>query len=111
MLIQKKSPLAASDVALVRLPSGEEIIGRVKTITDGRIVLTHTLRLLMQMGANGAGITLAPFMLGADPEAEIEIDTLKLAVAPMKAGKEIGNHYRSETSSIVTPPQSGLIRP
>lgn len=111
MLISNKKPLGVGDVALVRLPSGEEIIGRVRTSDLATLTLTHTLRIMIQMGPQGAAVTLLPFMAGADLEAEIAINTTMLAVAPVTPGKDMHDEYLRQTSAIAMPPKGGLLVP
>jgi hypothetical protein len=66
MLIEKKE-LSVNDVAVIRLVTGEELVGKVVAVSANDITITKPVILQMQMiSAKEAGIGFAPFMVGAD---------------------------------------------
>lgn len=109
MLIQKKD-LSINDVAVIRLITGEELVGKVTAVSATDITITKPVILQMQMiNPKEAGIGFAPFMVGAEEAGHYTFPHDKLVLLPMKARQDIATNYLKATTSLQMPSNPGLI--
>jgi hypothetical protein len=113
MLIEKKE-LSVNDVAVIRLVTGEELVGKVVAASASDITITKPVILQMQMiNPKEAGIGFAPFMVGAEEAGRYTFPHDKLVLLPMKARQDIAINYLKATTGLTMPPgantASGLI--
>lgn len=103
MLITKK--YSANDIVAIKLNSGEEILTKIVEIKeDGTIVATKAFTMVLMQGAQGQGaVTFAPFMLGADDDAKIELSKDKFIVI-VKARADAAAQYIQATTGLEMPP-------
>jgi hypothetical protein len=107
MLIEKKE-LSINEVAVLRLVTGEELVGKVVATSANDITITKPVILQMQMiSAKEAGIGFAPFMVGAEEAGRYTFPHEKLVLLPMKARKDIANNYLKATTGLEMPPGAG----
>ncbi|RYF08874.1 MAG: hypothetical protein EOO77_24855, partial [Oxalobacteraceae bacterium] len=63
MLFENTDKISIGDITSVRLTSGEELVGKVISISDRSLTLTKPIHILAGMQPNGSiGIQFAPFM-------------------------------------------------
>lgn len=113
MLIPKiQQQVEIGDIAVFRLTSGEELIGKVTSHSADAITLTKPIVIQMQMvGPQQADVGIAPFMIGAEEDGNFTFPKTALTVVPIKARAEIVNTYLRATSPIEIPQTSGLLVP
>jgi len=118
MLEIKATKLSAGEVAVIKLISGEEIIGRVKNIGSaindtGEITLTKVGTIGLQQNPQNGQVTVAmgPYMVGADSDGDFTFTADKYIVV-MPAAKQAADMYTQQTSGILpatkTPDLSGI---
>jgi hypothetical protein len=99
MLIQKKT-VSAGDIVSLRLVSGEEVVAKLKELTDKSVVLTKPVSAQLVMNAPGqGGVVLMPFMLTIDEKTDIEVG-LEKVVAMALSRKEAKDQYITQTSGL-----------
>ena len=95
-----------NDFVVVKLISGEEVIGKVVEETDKHIVLSKPRVLIVQQTEAGPTAGLAPFLQLSSPDADIPF--LKTAVtAVVEMMKEVRDDYMQVTSPLIQSPASG----
>jgi len=100
MLITKK--YSENDIVAIKLNSGEEIITRIVEIkNDGTIIATKAFTMVLMQGAGQ--VAFAPFMLGAEDDAKIELTRDKF-IAIVKARADAAAQYMQATTSLEMPP-------
>ncbi len=95
-------------IVIVKLVTGEEVIGQVvkKKCTDETLVLDKARTLVMQQGDGGqVGLGMMPFMASADnPETEtecaVEIDASFIMAKPVEIPKVLEDAYLRTTSKL-----------
>jgi hypothetical protein len=109
MLIEKKS-VNTGEAVVLRLVTGEEIIGKLVEQTGMVIILYRPQIVHVQFTQSGAaGVALIPLMVSADNDDRVEIPVDRILVQPLKPKRELADEYQRQTSSIVTPPSNKLI--
>ena len=105
MLIEKK--LSVGDVVSLKLLSGEELIGKLKSM--GETILVVSKPLVITIGAvpgpNGTvqhGLQLVPFMFGLNDSDDVTI-SLANVITRVKTRDEIKQAYIKETTGIEAP--------
>lgn len=101
MLEIKSNTLKIGDVAVLKLITGEEVIGRVNKIGVVTITLTKVGTLLPVQSAQGVSIAMQPYMFGVDSNADFTFAVDKYVIA-MPAIKQAADMYLQQTSSIKT---------
>jgi len=98
-----------SDVKIVRLQTGEDVIAKLDKDTTGNYNFEKPFVIIPTQSAPGKPVQLmmTPYMPYADD------DTITIAmdkvVTTVKPKKEILASYQQNTSSILTPGKGGLI--
>lgn len=103
MLITKK--YGANDIVAIKLNSGEEILTKIIEIKDdGTIIATKAFTMVLMQGPSGQGaVSFAPFMIGAEDDAKIELTKDKFIVI-VKARADAAAQYIQATTGIEMPP-------
>lgn len=115
MLISKNAP-AVGDVTVLRLTSGEEVVGKVVETNLGAITITKPVVLIAQMVQMGPGqppqaqLQFAPFMVGAEEADSFSFAKDRLTVAPLKARQDIASNYLQATTGLAMPAKPGLLK-
>lgn len=111
MLIDK--PFVINDIVALKLITQEEIVAKIVEADSKRIVLHKpmTITLGMDERTMKPGIQMLPFfLLGADPDARITIESDHI-VAKAHANADIKKNYMSATSSLTIPGNtSGILK-
>ena len=98
MLINKQTQLSEDKIFGFKLLSGEEIIGRVGSISDTDV----TVHAPHQLAANEQGVGLAPFIGMIHDDADpVFLRTNILAI--FEPNTQFVKAYESATSVILTP--------
>lgn len=104
MLINKKPD--ANSVMLIRLTTGEEVIGRIKdSQDDNHITVTKPYMIAIQPGPDGKPVLMMmPYLMLSD---ETEVVFLRSAVVcqPYGANKQVSDEYIKKTSGIAVASQ------
>ena len=92
-----------ADVRIVRLITGEDVIGKIEKDTVGNYTLTKSFAIIPTQSAPGQPVQLmmTPYMPFADEET-ISISADKV-VTNVRPKKDILNSYQANTSKILTP--------
>lgn len=109
MLLEKK--LAKDDVVVVRLTTGEELIGKAVSVpTDtGTLEVSKPLILGMQQNQQGeVGLGFGPFMFGLSDDGTVVIEKGTYMVVA-KARDEIRVAYTKATTGLEVPPAGAVI--
>ncbi len=89
------------DVAILKLTSKEEVIGKVTNINETTVTLSKPFELILTQapGGQGAAVAFAPFMLGLgeDDECPINRDTI---IVLAKARQDAASQYLGSVSGI-----------
>lgn len=94
------------NVKVLKLVSGEEIIGKVKK-ENGKYHIEDPLKIIMVPSGNGIGMALAPYVpYTTNEKIDINEEHVMLEIEPME---DLKSGYISEVTGIVTPPHSGII--
>ena len=94
------------EITVVKLVSGEEVIGKLEEKTDDYIVLGNARSLMMQQGPDGqVGLGMVPFMPSADnpatdAESDIKIYSQFIMAKPMAIPSPLEEAYLRSTSKI-----------
>ena len=94
------------DIIVVKLVSGEEVIGKLEKESDDFVELGNARSLMMQQGPDGqVGLGMVPFMPSADnPTTEIEsnvqIYRQFIMARPVTVPKPLEDAYIRSTSKI-----------
>ena len=98
-----------SDVKIVRLQTGEDVIAKMDKATMGNYTCEKPFVIIPTQSAPGKPVQLmmTPYM----PYADDDIITIAMdkVVTTVKPKKEILASYQQNTSSILTPTKGGLI--
>lgn len=88
-------------VLLMKLVSGEEVIGKEVEEKDNKIVLSDVRVIVAHPGPNGQmAVGMIPWMVGA-PESNIEIDKSRIMGIPAgEIPKQLEDGYLQQTSGI-----------
>lgn len=106
MLIEKNHAPSAGDVVTIKLGSGEEVVGRMQTLTAESITLTKPIAVVIQPAENGqVGLSFYPVMGSIEPEVTLNFALSSLCIRPVKTGANIADTYTKMTSSLVLPGQ------
>jgi hypothetical protein len=94
-----------SDVKIVRMSTGEDVIAKVSKDTVGNYELTKPFVIIPTQSAPGQPVQLmmTPYMPYAD-EDKITISADKI-ITSVKPKKDIFGAYQKNTSTILTPNQ------
>lgn len=88
---------------LIRLTSGEEIIGKV-AVSDTTVTISDAYNMV---STEPGKIGFIPFMAySSDKQFEVDKNHVLMICTPVD---ELVDQIRSMTSGIVTPPQQGII--
>ena len=104
-----KSSVKVNDVVTIRLTTGEEIVGRLKTDSMTSVFLTKPALLHVQQTPEGLDVRFGAILISGETD-EVEFYKTAMHFAPILTRDEIRTGYQQATSSIVTPP-SGIIKP
>lgn len=85
-----------NDVATFKLNSGEEVVGRVKSINDDHYTLTKPMSFMM--GAQGLG--LVPYVFSAPQDADIDIFKHCINVT-IRTDDTIAKQYMKQTTGLI----------
>ena len=106
----------ATEVRIVRLITGEELIGTVLADTESGVILQYPLALAMQQDqqTGQARLIFAPFMPYSNAGEEITIPRASLLLEPIAPSPQIANDYGQVTAQIhnkVFVPEKQIIFP
>ena len=91
----------SSELLLISLPNGAELIGRVIKITDEAIVLEHPLVIRpIQRGPNDMALDLFPHSL-ASPDGEHAFTRRQILSEAMSIPAPLEKAYLERTSGII----------
>ena len=97
MLVDREKPLN-----IFKLPSGDEVIGRVDSSTPMEYWVTNPLVLIPTQ----KGVQFAPFMMMINPEKPVRIPSQVITGTPSDG---ISSAYESATTGIALPPKQSII--
>ena len=104
MLINKNTNSFDPDnIVVLKMHSGEEVMGRVKEKDDTHVHLYRPCSLGMGPG----GPALNKWLVFGDKDCAVPVRLSEIAAGPVKPDREIAEHYESITSNIVK--ASGLV--
>ena len=92
-----------SEVKIVRLITGEDVIGQIDKDTVGNYTLNKAFTIIPTQSAPGQPVQLmmTPYMpFSADETVTISADKIVTSVKPKE---DIYNSYKANTSKILTP--------
>lgn len=96
MLINKNSQLTPGSIYVFKMTSGEELIARVREITDATIEVSMPLSLFItpqqQMG-------MQPSMFSIDPDKNVALYKTAIAMSAPPV-QEIADNYEKQTSGL-----------
>jgi hypothetical protein len=104
MLTQKQKDFPY--ISIFKVSTGEEIICKVV----GASPMTWTIEQPLCMVATQKGMQFAPFLMMADPKAQINISK-SAVVANSDAVAELEGQYESVTTGIALPQKSSIVAP
>jgi hypothetical protein len=109
MIIEKKA--GEGDVVCFRISTGEEIVGKLISDTDTQLVIGKPVLCGLQAHPETGQPSLGfgPFMTTVANNDKAVFYKANVLVAPAAPRQDIKDAYIQATSSIVTPPKSGLI--
>jgi hypothetical protein len=94
------------DVRVLKLVTGEEIVGEFVSETADSITVQNTLSLLIQPSQNGVGYAFVPWCPMVKGNKTIKFEK---ALFVAEATDELVASYQSMFSQIMTPPPKQLI--
>ena len=97
------------EYAVIKLNSGEEVLGKVVEDTDTHIILSRPRTLVMRQTPQGTEMGIAPLVQLADPNKNITFNKAALAVMPMPMLPESIADYKNATSPVLQPDNSVII--
>lgn len=112
-MLLKRTTLKNDDVVVIRLSTGEEIVGRYEEGTDFSVVTLKKPRVFhfQQMPNGQISAGMGPAAVTVDPDQTISFVTSSLLFTPVLAKDEIRQNYMKVTSSIeIVSGQSSLIK-
>lgn len=88
------------DVRVIKLISGEEVIGRFVSEDDTQLVLERTLSMILQHDQHGnMGMITAPFLMSAGDRA-IKVNKATIVGTPVVIDEGLVKDYLQKTSPI-----------
>lgn len=94
------------DVRVLKLVTGEEIVGEFVTETAETITVKNTLSLLIQPSQQGVGYAFVPWCPMVEGNKTIRLEK---TIFTATATDELNRSYTSMFSQIMTPPPKQLI--
>lgn len=94
------------DVRVLKLITGEEIVGEFVSETEDAITVKNTLSLMIQPSQNGVGYAFVPWCPMVKGNKTIKLEK---ALFVAEATDELVSSYQSMFSQIMTPPPKQLI--
>jgi hypothetical protein len=88
----------AQEIIAIKIISGEELLGKVKSEDDTTITLSDVLGLMAQQTATGVQIGLAPFMM-SNPEGDLSVEKSAIVVRTTPS-TDLERGYIERTSTI-----------
>jgi hypothetical protein len=111
MLIKTKYKPEAGKTVVLRLVTGEELVGRVHSVDEKTISITKPIAIQMRMvSAQEAGLGFAPFMGAVDEDSIFTFSFDRLVVAPMAPREDIDNSYLHATTGLVAASPSTILK-
>lgn len=104
MLKTKTATLEKDNILILRFITGEEIMGKVVSVSDAEIVLSHPYA----VGMTQEGIGIGPFTVTINPAVTEVPFTRSVVVAYYEPKSDFVEYWR-EKSSGLTLPKKGLI--
>ena len=98
-----KNPIKQNDVISLKLVTGEEVIGRMVSITSDQI----TIKKAFTLGQGQEGVGLIPWAFTFEPSEDITFDRRNV-IAHSPTFQKIADSYTQATSSIQTADASVL---
>ena len=111
MLIEK--PIDAGDVVCLKLSNGDELIAKIKLLTDAFVTVSKPMLMMIAQDPRTGqpGVQMVPFwMVGSNPDSNFPINRAHV-VCMIKANSEALNGYTVNTTGLAIPGagNSGLI--
>jgi hypothetical protein len=94
------------DVRVLKLVTGEEIVGEFVSETKDSITVKNTLSLLIQPNQQGVGYAFVPWCPMVQGDKKIKLEK---TIFTANATDELERSYSSMFSQIMTPPPKQLI--
>jgi hypothetical protein len=91
------------DVRVLKLVTGEEIVGEFVSETKTSITVKNTLSLLVQPSQQGVGYAFVPWCPMVQGDKTIKLEK---TIFTASATDELESSYRSMFSQIMTPPKT-----
>jgi len=91
------------DVRVLKLVTGEEIVGEFVSETKTSITVKNTLSLLVQPSQQGVGYAFVPWCPMVQGDKTIKLEK---TIFTASATDELEGSYRSMFSQIMTPPKT-----
>lgn len=90
----------SKDVKVLKLTTGEEVIGRFKTLNGDLYQLTKARQVIMQpVGPQQVGIGLLPW-LASNQDGDVPIKKSQVIVEPISPPDELEKEYLQQTTGI-----------
>lgn len=105
MLENKDTQFKNDEIAAFKLATGEEVIGKVTSVTDKEVGIDKPCTLGM---AQNGQMALSPACIMANMEKPVTY-RLDHIMAKMVPNEELSNAYRQATGGITVPPQNLVI--
>lgn len=110
MLIENQQ-IQMNDVVCLKMANGDELIAKFISKESGKITVMKPLMMVVAAGPGGQpGIQLVPFwMVGGDADTKYPVSEAHV-ICMIKANEDARKGYQNQTSSILQPGGSSLIR-
>jgi hypothetical protein len=106
MLQIKDTQIEQNEIYGLKLTSGDDVIGKVVSVTDTQLVVSEPLGLVMVPQANGQpAAQFAPMLMMLDENSDPVFDR-KNVVAFYKPAAQFRDAYERAVSNILIPDQS-----
>lgn len=103
-MLFEKSTLKSGDIVVMKLSSGEEVLGKFVSEDNQNI----TLEKAMQIGMTPKGLALGPLSMVVHPDTKLTFNRnhVILITEPIK---EVSEQYRFQTSGIQTASAGSIV--
>jgi hypothetical protein len=98
MLVEKT--LVAGEIVVLKLRTGDEIVGRIKSDIDGIILIQQPLRCAIARNEDGEQAKYLLPLLMLAPEADIPLRLIDI-VTFVSAPSEVASAWSRETSGLI----------
>lgn len=103
-MLFEKNKFKIGDVVLMKLVSGEEVLGKLVNEDDQSL----TLERAMQIGMTQKGLAFGPLSMVMNPDSKLTFSKNHVIVLTEPI-KEVSEQYRFQTSGIQTVPAGSIV--